>query len=188
VNIPAPALRWPGAKWRIAEWICGHLPEHDAYVEPFFGSGAVFFNKEPARVEIINDLDGNVVTFFKVLREQSAALAELIALTPWAEGEYREAHEALQRTDLSDLERARCLIVATWQQMGRKPVSQRSSWRLRELAGQSPITSWHKLPERIQQSAARLASAQISQTPAIKLIEQISGADVLIYADPPCAA
>ncbi|MFB9994102.1 DNA adenine methylase [Deinococcus oregonensis] len=185
LSVPSPVLRHPGAKWRIAEWICGHLPEHDVYVEPFFGSGAVFFHKEPARVEIINDLDSNVITAFRVIREQSAALAQLLALSPWSEGEYRAAFRALQQDDLTDLERTRCLIVCTWQQMGRKPVSQRSSWRFREVMGQSPITSWHKLPDRVQVAVERLAHAQISEMPALKLLDQVNGPEVLIYADPP---
>ncbi|UQN10301.1 DNA adenine methylase [Deinococcus sp. QL22] len=181
----APVLRWPGAKWRIAEWVCGHLPAHDCYVEPFFGSGAVFFNKEPSRVEVINDLDRNVVTLFRVLREQGAALAGMLSVTPWAEGEYRDAHAKLQQPDLTDLERARCLIVASWQQIGRRPLTVRSNWRFRDVAGQSPVTAWQILPERVLQAAARLKDAQISEMPAVKLIAQTQGKDVLLYVDPP---
>lgn len=183
----APVLRWPGAKWRIAEWVVSHFPHHDAYVEPFFGSGAAFFTKDPSRVEVINDLDGNVVLLFRVLRERGAELAALLALTPWAEDEYRHSWEALHAGGLGvdELERARRLITVTWQQMGRKPVTQRSSWRFRELAGQSPITAWHTLPDRVRYATERLANAQISSMPAIKLIEQTQGPDVLVYADPP---
>ena len=54
-------LRYPGAKWRLADWIVKHMPAHKIYLEPFFGSGAVFFNKHPCNTEIINDLDGDVV-------------------------------------------------------------------------------------------------------------------------------
>ena len=181
----APVLRWPGAKWRIADWVIGHLPHHDAYVEPFFGSGAVFFGKDAARVEIINDLDDHVVTCFKVLREQGPELAALLALTPWSEAEYRASWRALRRGGLSDLERTRCLITVSWQQMGRKPVSQASSWRLREIKGQSPITAWQSLPARVQYATERLAGTQISQMPAVKLIEQVQGPEVLLYVDPP---
>ena len=81
-----PVLHWPGAKWRIAPWVTTHLPTNDAYIEPFFGSGAVFFSEEPSRVEIINDLDRHVVGLFRVLREQSAALGEQLSLTPWSQG------------------------------------------------------------------------------------------------------
>lgn len=181
----APVLRWPGAKWRIAEFVVSHLPAHDVYVEPFFGSGAVFFNKDASRVEVINDLDSNVVTLFRVLREQPDALAALVSLTPWSEQEYRECWAALNDGGLSDLERARCLIVVSWQQMGRKPVTQRSSWRFRDVRGQSPVTAWRTLPDRIQHAASRLAAAQVSQMPGVRLIEQTQGPDTLVYADPP---
>lgn len=182
---PAPVIRWPGAKWRIAEWVVGHLPAHDCYVEPFFGSGAVFFNKEPARVEVINDLDHNVVTVFKVLREQPQELAALLALTPWATDEYHYALEQLKRPDLPDLERARITITITWQQFGKRRMQSRSGWRFRELAGQSPLTALHALPERVIAQAERLMSAQIASMDALKLIRRTNGPEVLIYADPP---
>lgn len=74
INVRKCALKYPGAKNRIAGWICGNIPAHDVYLEPFFGSGAVFFNKQPAKIETINDLDDNVVNYFKVIREKSDEL------------------------------------------------------------------------------------------------------------------
>ncbi|MBQ8699042.1 MAG: DNA adenine methylase, partial [Schwartzia sp.] len=62
-------MRWPGSKWRIADWIIAHFPDHGVYCEPFFGSGAVFFRKPPSGIETINDLDGNVVNLFRVIRD-----------------------------------------------------------------------------------------------------------------------
>lgn len=69
------------------------FPPHEIYLEPFFGSGAVFFRKAPARLETINDIDGNVVNLFRVLREQPEQLAALIELTPWARDEYYSSYE-----------------------------------------------------------------------------------------------
>lgn len=54
-------LKYPGAKNRLAEWIISFIPEHRVYLELFFGSGAVFFNKDPAKIETLNDLDGEEV-------------------------------------------------------------------------------------------------------------------------------
>lgn len=76
-------LKYPGAKNRLAKWIVGFIPEHRVYCEPFFGSGAVFFNKKPCYNEIINDLDDDVYNFFKVLRNNGEALSEKILLTPY---------------------------------------------------------------------------------------------------------
>ena len=75
-----PILKYPGAKWSASSWILDNLPVHEIYLEPFFGSGAIFFNKEPARLETVNDLDGNVVNLFKVIRERPQELATLVSL------------------------------------------------------------------------------------------------------------
>ena len=67
-------LKYPGAKNRLAKWIVSHIPQHKIYVEPFFGSGAVFFNKEKCYNEIINDIDDDIYNFFKNLREKPEKL------------------------------------------------------------------------------------------------------------------
>ena len=71
-------LKYPGAKNRLAPWICEHIPNHKVYLEPFFGSGAVFFNKTPVHIETINDLNSDVYNFFKVLRDNGNILARTI--------------------------------------------------------------------------------------------------------------
>lgn len=66
-------FRYPGSKWSISEWIISHFPEgyeKMVYLEPFLGSGAVFFNKRPSAVETINDLDSDVVNLVQILRER----------------------------------------------------------------------------------------------------------------------
>lgn len=63
-------LNYPGAKWGMAEEIVSLMPPHRSYLEPFFGSGAVLFNKPPSAIETVNDIDGDIVNFFAVLREQ----------------------------------------------------------------------------------------------------------------------
>ena len=85
-------LKYPGAKNRVAPWICGCIPKHRNYVEPFLGSGAIFFNKKPAYLEILNDMDGDVVNFFRVLREDGEELARSISLTPYSREEYGNAY------------------------------------------------------------------------------------------------
>lgn len=83
-----PLLKWPGAKWIRAEWIISHFPPHFTYVEPYFGSGAVFFTKEPSRHEVIGDIDKDVVRLFRTVREQGDDLAYALEYTPWSRSEY----------------------------------------------------------------------------------------------------
>ena len=107
----SPVLKWPGSKWTLAEWIIANLPKHDCYIEPFFGSGAVFFNKTPSNVETINDRDSLAINLFRVIRDNPDQLEAAIALTPWARSEYDVCRRDLAYGD--DVERARRLLVAT---------------------------------------------------------------------------
>ena len=77
-------LHYPGSKWSMADWIISHMPAHTTYLEPFFGSGAVLFSKERSRIETVNDLDGEIVNLFRMIRERPEELATLIRWTPHA--------------------------------------------------------------------------------------------------------
>lgn len=113
-------LHYPGSKWRIADWIISFFPEHETYLEPFFGSGAVLFSKEPSALETINDIDGEVINLFNIIRERPEEIARAIELTPHARDEYYKSYEPAE----NDLERARRLIVRLWQGRGGKDSSQ----------------------------------------------------------------
>ena len=106
-----PILKYPGAKWRLAKWIIEQMPPYKVYLEPYFGSGAILFNKEPKGIETVNDIDGNVVNLFKVIREKPLELARLIELTPWARDEYLQSYEKTG----DSLEDARRFLVRCWQ-------------------------------------------------------------------------
>ena len=86
-------LHYPGSKWSMADWIISHMPPHKTYLEPFFGSGAVFFNKTPSELETINDLDGDVVNLFRVIRDRPKELAHLVRWTPYSREEYYNSYQ-----------------------------------------------------------------------------------------------
>ncbi len=84
-------VKYPGAKWRIADWIIERMPEHHSYIEPYFGSGAVFFRKAASSIETINDLDDDVVNLFRVIRDNPDPLIQAVTYTPYARQEYENA-------------------------------------------------------------------------------------------------
>ena len=74
-------LKYPGAKNRLATWICGYIPKHDVYLEPFAGSLAVLLNKQRSHIETVNDIDEEIVNFFRILRDRSGELERVIEFT-----------------------------------------------------------------------------------------------------------
>ncbi|MFV0336518.1 MAG: DNA adenine methylase, partial [Tropicimonas sp.] len=100
-------VRYHGGKVRIAEKIIGLFPSHESYIEPFGGGGAVLLAKPRARLEVYNDLDGDMVALFRTLRDEPQKLAEAVALTPFA----REEHEIAYQKPETDVERARRVLV-----------------------------------------------------------------------------
>ena len=87
-------MKYPGSKWGIAKWIISHFPEHHSYLEPFFGSGAVLFNKTRSHIETVNDMDGRVVSLFDWIKRDPERLAHEIYYTPYSRQVYDEAFAA----------------------------------------------------------------------------------------------
>lgn len=95
-----PVLRYFGSKWRLAPWIISHFPKHHGYVEPFGGGCNLLLRKPPSKVEVYNDLDGDVVNFFRVLREKMPELLRAIELTPYSRQEMLAARDGREEEKL----------------------------------------------------------------------------------------
>ena len=174
-------LKYPGAKNRLAPWICEHIPQHDVYLEPFFGSGAILFNKPQCHIETVNDLHGEVVNYFKVLRDSPNELIEAIYNTPYGREEYDNAY-----TDSdTNLERARKFCVRCWQGFGCANLHHNGFKSGQQRNSPNPARAWAKLPETLQEATKRLKNVQIEQLPAVELIKRYNTPDVFIYCDPP---
>lgn len=174
-------LKYPGGKWRIAEWIISYFPEHKVYCEPFFGSGAVFFNKQPCYIETINDMNGDIVNLFRVCRDYPEELAKAINLTPFARDEFISCNTPSD----NPIEQARRTMVRYHQSFGTSN-SSKNSWRnVQTYGGPRCATMWNCLPDTIMNCCERLKEAQIENTDALTLIERYDNENTLIYLDPP---
>src|ERR1022692_1860946 len=85
------AFGWYGGKFSHLDWLLPLLPQCQHFCEPFGGSAAVLINRHPSPVETYNDLDGEIVNFFRVLREQRDSLIQAIGLTPFSKAEFEAA-------------------------------------------------------------------------------------------------
>ena len=154
------------------------------YVEPFAGSAAVFFNKNPGIVETLNDIDGEIVNLFRVLREHSEQLIEKIQLTPYSREEYRLASEPCE----DPVERARRFMVRTTQSIGGKKSSGWRNHKQAKIGGTA--CKWNGIPETLETAVSRLKGntqnlVQIENMDALELIQKYNFPDVLMYLDPP---
>ena len=176
-------IKYPGSKWRIADWIISFFPEHHSYVEPFFGSGAVFFRKERSNIETINDLDGEVVNFFEWVRNDPERLARAIYLTPYSRKVYEDAYGP----GGNSLERAVKFCTRLNMGHGFRTTGGKVGWKC-DIQGRErayTLNDWNNMPEKIIQAAERLKEAQIECKPAVDVIERFNFENVLIYCDPP---
>lgn len=129
----------------MADWICGHMPKHDVYLELFGGSAAVLLNKSRSHIETINDIDGDIVNFFRVLRDCPEELKKKVALTPFARDEYRSAFE--QTND--PVERARRYCVRCWQGFGNSQLYNNGFKSGQQTNSPNPAKAWAELPDTI---------------------------------------
>ncbi len=184
-EVTRPLLRWLGGKFRLAPWIIQHLPVHDIYVEPFGGAASVLLRKPRAYNETYNDLDGEVVNLFRVLRSNDAPeLLRQLALTPYAKEEYEAARVICDEP----LERARRALVRSHMAHGTggaridRPTGFRTDGR---SGGTNVAGEWAALPQALAAVVARLQGVSIQMRPALELLRMYDDPKVLFYLDPP---
>lgn len=181
-------LKYPGSKWNIARQIVSFIPEHHSYVEPYFGSGAVLFNKPVSAIETINDLDSDVINLFRCIRKDSERLVRLIMTTPFSRQEYDSQFEESERAlYISDFERAAGFLIRCWQGHGYRTNGYKVGWK-NDVQGREKmyaLWNWYRLPEWIIDIAERLRKVQIENRPALEVIKRFDCETVFMYIDPP---
>lgn len=175
-----PALRYYGGKWRLAEWIISHFPPHKNYVEPCGGAASVLLQKPRSPLETYNDLDGNVVNFFRVLRDRPEELIYKLKLTPWARD---EAFLPLRFDGIDSIEWARRFWVKSWMIIGDLGKSG-ESFRVSNKISSQPSDIMRGIPY-LWYWVDRMQGVQIESCDAIKLIGRNNSPETLFYFDPP---
>lgn len=180
---------WYGGKFSHLNWLLPLLPACHHYCEPFAGSAAVLINREPAPVETYNDIDGEVVNFFTVLRDKKEQLVEAIGLTPFSREEFFRAMAANGKA-ISDVERARRFFVRARQvRTGLAQTASLGRWancKHTSRSGMSGVVSrWLGSVEALPSIADRLLRVQIENRPAVDVVRLYDSPQTLFYCDPP---
>lgn len=178
-----PALRYYGGKWNLAPWIISYFPPHKNYVEPCGGAASVLLQKPRSSLETINDLDGNVVNFFRVLRDHPEELIRKIRLTPWARAEYEDHYDKAD----NDIERARRFWVGCAMAISNMAFSSSGMRIVKNGDGMPGVPdSLTYLDMSYMESVAnRLRGVQIENKSYSEIITMYDHPDNLIFFDPP---
>jgi DNA adenine methylase len=186
MNIKRPVMRYPGGKWKLAPWVISHFPAHDTYVELFGGAASVLMRKPRSIGEVYNDLNGDVVNVFRILRDpdQAQTLAQLLSLTPYAKEEYDLAYQPSE----DPVESARRMIYRSFAGHGSDSITRPNAGFRAHRNKESGVTGaqdWNNFPDELKTFTKRLQGVAIENRKAIKLIPLYDREDTSFYADPP---
>lgn len=179
-----PAVKVHGGKFYLSPWIISFLPEHHTYTEPYGAMGSVLLNKPVSPVEVFNDIDVEIINFFRVLRERYDDLIRVLSLTPYAQAEFELARQSADGLD--DLERARRFFVRSRLSMGGR--GEAFSYTLHRVRrGMADVVSAYlsAVDEQLPLIAERLLRVQILNMPAVEVIRKWDSPTTAGYLDPP---
>lgn len=173
-------LSYIGGKNRLAKKIIALFPEHTTYVEPFAGGAQVFFRKEPSEVEVLNDLDGEIVNFFRICQTHHEELLRYIRFMVVS----RKWYHVLQQTPaevLTDIQRAARMFYLQKNSFGGLIV--RPSYATHVT--QPPHFERNSVETVIEATHRRLAHVQIEALPCTEILRRYDRPTTLFYLDPP---
>ena len=171
---------WYGGKYSHLNDIVPHFPRDSVhFVDVFGGSAAVILNAGDYKLKTYNDIDGEVVNFFRQLRNNSERLIEIISLTPYSREEMIES----QKRTFDDLERARRFYVRTVQAFSN--IQKNPQWSRTPKIGENKPRKWLNKIEKLPTIVEELIHIQIENRDALKLIHEFDAETTFFYCDPP---
>lgn len=180
-----PILRYHGGKWLLAPWIISHFPEHRVYVEPFGGAASVLLRKGRSYAEVYNDLDGEVVNLFRVVRDDGHELRQKLHLTPFSRVDFMESYK--QSTD--PIDQARRTVIRSFMGFGSNSHNHATGFRSNSnRSGTTPAHDWMNYPDCLVAVIERMRGVVIENRDAKLVMTAHDEKTTLHYVDPPYVA
>lgn len=174
-----PIIPWIGGKRRLAELLLSRFPPHTCYVEVFAGGAALFFLRHPADVEVLNDVNGDLVNLYRVVRHH---LEEFVRQFKWALSSRQifEWTKATPPATLTDIQRAARFFYLQQQAFGGKIEGQ--TWG---TATTAPPINLLRIEENLSAAHLRLTNAYVENLDWAACMERYDRPHTLFYLDPP---
>lgn len=176
-----------GGKYQLTGWLSQFLQGHVCYVEPFAGAGHLLFSKRPAPVEVLNDIDGNLISFFQVVKytEKRSKLVETLEYMPYSRSLWQDIRCRWKAGDLpaDEIERA-----AWWFYLNRSTYGgdmQTGGFAMPSITGRNPAQSYCNTIDNLEHVAGRLRGVTVECLPYDEAIRRYDAETTLFYCDPP---
>ncbi len=173
-------LSYVGGKNRFASTILPLIPEHTTYVEPFAGGAQIFFHKPPSRVEVINDLDGELINFYRVCQSHNEELIRYMRFMLLSREWFTRLHKTPPET-LTDIQRAARYFYLQKSAYGGRVDRQNYAIHVVQRPNFSPA----RLHELLDTTHERLSRVQIERLPYEKVLARYDRSATFFYLDPP---
>lgn len=173
-----PAFAWPGGKSWAIKYVIPRITQHTCYCEPFAGGLAILLAKEPSKIEVINDINSDLVNFYRCVRFH---LDELIKEIQWVLSSREEFTDMKKQPGLTDIQRAARWFRTISMSFG----ADGDSYGVQRKSGGAVNKSRHSLIERIDALNSRLDRVNIEHLDWERCIRLYDGPDTFFFIDPP---
>ena len=182
INLKTP-ISYYGGKQSMLKYILPNIPEHTTYIEPFVGGGAVFWGKQPSKLEILNDTNRELINFYEVLKNDFVSLEKMVRISLHSRDMHRKAWVIYEHPDMFDrVKRAWAVWVLASQGFGGQLSS---SWGRDKTNNKSVKQVKNKRENFTEDFAIRLQEVELESRDAIKIITSTDYKEAFFYCDPP---
>lgn len=170
----------------MRDFLNQHIPEHVLYCEPFCGASHLLFGKIPSKVEVINDIDGHLVAFFRVIKdhEDRQRLIKMLQYLPYSRRLWQEIRANWKQGNIpSGLEAS-----AQWFYLNRSTFAGdqlRGGFAVSSTTGRNPVQSFRNAIDGLDTIAERLRNVCVENLPYAECVQRYDSKTTLFYCDPP---
>lgn len=186
MSIKSPINRI-GGKFFLKDWLVQYIPKHVCYVEPFAGAGHLLFAKSPSKAEVLNDINGHLINFFRVIKdhEKRQRLIETLQYMPYSRALWQELRANWKQGSIpgDPIEQA-----AQWYYLNRTCFGgdmQSGGFALPSVTGRNPALSYANSINTFHDIGRRLQGVTIESLAYVECIQRYDSPDTLFFCDPP---